>query len=840
MKQLTSLFLALLTLTATAQVNYPYNPDGNADAFISTPDLMEFLVVFGYEWEQEEIQVDSIPLSMYLSSLEAMIEASALPGGTVPGQFLQWTGASWELIMPRVGCTVPEACNYDETAHVLLESMCVLPDACGVCGGPGAVYACGCADITEGECDCDGNVVDALGVCGGTCEADEDGDGICDDGDSCVGQADECGVCNGPGATYDCGCTEPIEGTCDCDGNVEDVLGECGGSCTADEDLDGICDDVDDCVGAYDGCGVCNGPGPVLGCGCNNIPEGFCDCNGNVLDAVGTCGGACENDLNGDGICDDGSIPGCTYSQACNYDPSASIYDGSCDFTSCYGCTDPTACNYSSLYTVSNGSCVYPGCTDVAACNFDVASGCDDGSCAYPGCNDSTACNFDIASGCDDGSCVYPGCIDPEACNWDEVAACDDGSCTYPGCTTEGFCNYDAAAGCDDDSCENESCYGCMDTTACNFSEYATTDDGSCDFLCYGCIDAVACNYDETLTLDDGSCVYPGCDDAEAVNFDEAVGCNDGSCLYAGCTIDLACNFNPVATIEDGSCEFGTCPGCNDPSDFGYNPTSTNDSLCGTSAYFTNCGAEGRFGPTQLQCDVEYGPGVVSSSGGVQQWTVTQSGVYRIEARGAMGGHTYGGGLGAAMAGTFILEVGQQINVVVGQKGGEESGNINTSGGGGGGTFVYEPEETLMIAAGGGGGLCGYQGGTYSWPTINAVAETTGNFGSGWNEGTGGAGGTSGASGENAGCGLAGLGWLHSGPWVGGELSSVGGFGGGGGGGACYGGGGGGGGYSGGGAGTDPGNGGGGGSYNSGSNQVNEGGVNEGHGSVTIILISAQ
>ena len=42
MKQLVSLFLALLTLTATAQINYPYNPDENADSYISTPDLMEF------------------------------------------------------------------------------------------------------------------------------------------------------------------------------------------------------------------------------------------------------------------------------------------------------------------------------------------------------------------------------------------------------------------------------------------------------------------------------------------------------------------------------------------------------------------------------------------------------------------------------------------------------------------------------------------------------------------------------------------------------------------------------------------------------------------------------
>ena len=145
---------------------------------------------------------------------------------------------------------------------------------------------------------------------------------------------------------------------------------------------------------------------------------------------------------------------------------------------------------------------------------------------------------------------------------------------------TEGFCNYDSMAGCDDGSCENESCFGCMDTTACNFSENVITDDGSCDFSCYGCIDVAACNYDETQTLDDGSCVYPGCNDDEAVNFDEAAGCDDGSCVYAGCTVDLACNYNPVATIDDGSCEFGTCPGCNDSEATNYNPTSTNADNC--------------------------------------------------------------------------------------------------------------------------------------------------------------------------------------------------------------------------------------------------------------------
>ncbi len=91
-------------------------------------------------------------------------------------------------------------------------------------------------------------------------------------------------------------------------------------------DADGICDDEDDCVGAYDECGVCNGDG---------IAEGACDCDGNVLDALGVCGGDCESDANGNGICDSDELPGCTDSIACNYDASATQEDGSCDYCSC-------------------------------------------------------------------------------------------------------------------------------------------------------------------------------------------------------------------------------------------------------------------------------------------------------------------------------------------------------------------------------------------------------------------------------------------------------------------------------------------------------------------------
>ena len=40
-------------------------------------------------------------------------------------------------------------------------------DECGVCGGPGAIYECGCSELNEGTCDCDGNELDACGDCAG-------------------------------------------------------------------------------------------------------------------------------------------------------------------------------------------------------------------------------------------------------------------------------------------------------------------------------------------------------------------------------------------------------------------------------------------------------------------------------------------------------------------------------------------------------------------------------------------------------------------------------------------------------------------------------------------------
>ena len=88
----------------------------------------------------------------------------------------------------------------------------------------------------------------------------------------------------------------------------------------------------DYCIGFYDDCGVCNGPGFVYECGCSDIPQGNCDCDGNVLDECGVCDANWSLDTDGDGICDADEVLGCNDPSACNYDPTVSEDGGSCTY----------------------------------------------------------------------------------------------------------------------------------------------------------------------------------------------------------------------------------------------------------------------------------------------------------------------------------------------------------------------------------------------------------------------------------------------------------------------------------------------------------------------------
>ena len=538
-------------------------------------------------------------------------------------------------------------CITDEDGDLICDEadLCIGEyDECGVCNGPGAIYECGCNDIPETDCDCDGNQLDALGVCGGSCAADEDGDGLCDacfeqegfwlevetvmehDGGEldgmttyrvhlvCSNISDYLYSVSGnvssplilnstsgtwwnhpsnaswnpsgldtsltdteplivydsfltigaensdggpfPGAVWSAGDPrpefEPGEGNNvtvnsgsglhylifpgmgqlnthpgfagddfrilvmqmttmgDINGQMNVQVYPSGQGANAvttllEYDSSSSCYDLDPCVGEYDECGVCAGPGAVYECGCSGPEEGFCDCEGNVADAIGVCGGSCEFDVDMDGVCDTEEVP---------------------------GCDDSTACNFSDEATDNDGSCIY------AEQYYDC-----DGACLLDSDMDGVCDELEVA-----------GCLDEMACNYNPFATDDGGSCEYPEeyLDCNGDCMNDVN---DNDICDELEIVGCVDELACNYNAEATFDDGTCEYAA----EFYDCNGDCLNDTDEDGV----CDELE----------------IAGCTQSDACNFNPDATDSDDSCAF---PGdaCDDGDDTTVNDAYTADCDC--------------------------------------------------------------------------------------------------------------------------------------------------------------------------------------------------------------------------------------------------------------------
>ena len=181
------------------------------------------------------------------------------------------------------GCTDLQACNYNSSATdddgscVYIDGIC---DSCengiiidndadndGICDGDeleGCTDALACnynelVTNDDGTCEYAEEYYD----CDGICLNDTDNDGVCDEIDDCLGEIDECGVCNGNGPEeyYDCdgNCLNDTDGDgiCDevecftvlCEEWYECILGEC--ICLSDIDFDEICDEYDNCVDIF-------------------------------------------------------------------------------------------------------------------------------------------------------------------------------------------------------------------------------------------------------------------------------------------------------------------------------------------------------------------------------------------------------------------------------------------------------------------------------------------------------------------------------------------------------------------------------------------------------------
>ena len=143
--------------------------------------------------------------------------------------------------------------------------------------------------------------------------------------------------------------------------------------------------------------------------------------------------GECLNDADGDGVCDEFEVLGCTDPAACNFDPEATQDDMSCEYAiapyDCYGeCVNDAD---------GDGICdefEVEGCTGKGACNFDPNASDDDGTCFYPGdpCDDGIELTEDDEIQ-DDCGCLGVSCHDPEACNFSTEGIEDNSVCSYIG-----------------------------------------------------------------------------------------------------------------------------------------------------------------------------------------------------------------------------------------------------------------------------------------------------------------------------------------------------------------------------------------------------------------------
>jgi len=376
----------------------------------------------------------------------------------------------------------------------------------------------------------------------------------------------------------------------DCNGTpngdaVEDCTGECNGLAIVDE------------------CGECNGDNSSC-TGCTNIAACNFDSEAIISDNstctfpeyLYNCNGDCINDTDGDSVCDELEISGCTDSAGLNYNPDA---------------------------TDDDGSCIFVGCTDESACNYDPNANADDDSCEYPedyyDCNENCINDTDGDSVCDELE-IY-GCTDPYALNYNPDATEDDASCIYdeiecdsdpltwiinpPSFEFNGSLTASVLVNGEQIGSEDDLLAGFVDdevrgvisglvfppTGDIVYSLMLFSNEVSGEIVSFkyyhASSDQVFC-LDETLefTADMilGNAFSPiefniqeefilGCTDQSACNYNQAANFDDGSCTYAEEYYD--CSGNCLSdTDEDGVCdELDQCEGT-------LNIDSDGDGLC--------------------------------------------------------------------------------------------------------------------------------------------------------------------------------------------------------------------------------------------------------------------
>ena len=370
-----------------------------------------------------------------------------------------------ECDVVNCGCMDVEACNFDPLAN--------LDD--GSCDYPNEAF---------GECDCDGNIFDCSGVCGGSATIDL------------------CGECDGPGAIYDCGCYDIPFGDCDCAGNIFDECGVCGGNNSSCSDCLGIPNG--DAI--IDNCGICAGNG--LACDNPEAVVSFYDMEGvtlvNLDILLSEANEICFNNVI---LSSFGGNSLDVYVADCQY-----LSEGISQVAIYLKNTQPVS---GFQFDIIGGTIIdsYGGAAEDAG--FTISSG------------SQTVIGFSFTGASIQPSGDFYGCMNPLACNYNSNATVNDNSCEYP---NEGF---DCDGNCLDEDCTGE-CGGSAILDECG--------------ICEGEGPIFECS-DGTLVCDESEC-----DDNDGGGDGGGGGGLGGEC-EDGEVLDCFGNCSPSSWLGDGYCD---------------------------------------------------------------------------------------------------------------------------------------------------------------------------------------------------------------------------------------------------------------------------------------------
>jgi len=252
--------------------------------------------------------------------------------------------------------------------------------------------------------------------------AQECGDSVCEQGETCATCQQDCGACNQPA----CG-----DGGCNGSETCLTCAADCG-SCNLPGCGDGHCTAPEACGTCVSDCGAC---GPICGDGA---------CNGGETSA--TCAADCPvSAICGDGACNSGET-----SATCAADcpVSAICGDGTCNGSET---TATCAADCPAAIVCGDGKCQGNETTATCAADCPAAIVCGDGKCQGNETTATCAADCPAAIVCGDGKCQGNETTATCAADCPAAIVCGDGKCQGNETTATCAADCPAAVECDGD-----------------------------------------------------------------------------------------------------------------------------------------------------------------------------------------------------------------------------------------------------------------------------------------------------------------------------------------------------------------------------------------------------